>query len=159
MKTIFFSILLVLSAPIMAGFAENGAFFDPDSEVREGIFVTRSASGKISFSFFTTFDDCDYVEVLEVEEYVCEEHHAWFVSGLHPVFVGESVGILHTAIDGETVTVGTYFLNETTTGYALIVVHSGESPFDPDSQIYNTTYDFNTCIVSPDPNCGAIPED
>jgi hypothetical protein len=153
MKYLIVLAILLLSTPTYAA-PENGTFFDPGSEVREGIFVTTSASTKRTFSFFTTLHDCDIVK----EDLECYSHQLWLIADLRSVTLGESIGVASTVIDGDTVTVGTYFLNETATGYTLLIVHSGSSPFAPHTQIYDNLYDFNTCIVSPDPICGVVPD-
>jgi hypothetical protein len=153
MKTLIALALLLLSSPVIAAPPETGTFNDPASEIKEGIFVTTSSSTKRTFSFFTTLHDCDIVK----ESLECYSHQLWLIADLRSVTLGESIGVASTVIDGDTVTVGTYFLNETGTGYTLFIVHSGSSPFDPDTQIYDHLYDFNTCIVSPDPACGVVP--
>ena len=150
MKYIFLAIIL-LSSPAIAAPPGTGTFHDPNTSTKEGIFVTTAASTKRTFAFFTTlFDKC-----LE-ESLDCYSHQLWLVADLRSVTLGESIGVVSTVIDGETVTVGTYFLNETSTGYTLFIVHSGSSPFDPETAIYDNLYDFSECIVSPDPACGAV---
>ena len=155
MKTLIFLITLFVSTGLSAAPPATGTFFDPASEIKEGIFVTTSASTKRTFSFFTTLHECiDVVEV--VDEFECYSEQLWLIADLRAVVLGESIGVVSTVFDGDTVTVGTYFLNETASGYTLFIVHSGSSPFPPETQIYDHLYDFDTCIVSPDPACGLV---
>ena len=153
MKTLIFLVTFLLSSPVIAAPPGTGTFHDPDTSIKEGIFVTTAASTKRTFSFFTTlYDECEVID----EAFECYSHQLWLVADLRSVTLGESIGVVSTVIDGHTVTVGTYFLNETSTGYTLFIVHSGSSPFDPETAIYDNLYDFSECIVSPDPACGAV---
>ncbi len=148
MKKILALILFLFASPAIAAPAATGTFHDPNTEAKEGIFVTTSTSTKRTFAFFTSLWDCD-VETLDE----CSSQQLWIVADLRSVTLGESIGVASTVIDGDTVTVGTYFLNETGTGYTLFLVHSGSSPFKPETPIYDQLYDFSECIVSPDPEC------
>ena len=149
MKTLIALALLFLTAPVLAGPPSEGAFYDPDGDVfGEGIFVTTSLSGKISFSFFTTLSfECDE------ESFDCGSEQAWLVSGLNSVNDGQSQGILSTVVDEEVRDVGWYIFTESDTGYILDVLCADGSPIDCDQHIFTTLFDFNTCIVSADPAC------
>ena len=148
MKSLIALALLLLSTPVFAA-PENGTFWNPESEVIEGMFLTTSASTKVSFSVFTQDWDCHET----IDE--CRAQQAWFVSDLNTMVLGVSQGFLSASFHGMVLVVGTYTLNETDTGYSLRVVASGGTPLNFDHRIYDPSgFNFSTCIVSPDPTCG-----
>ena len=153
MKTLIATAILLLSSPAIAAPPANGEFYDPESPVKEGIFLTTSFfDGKVAFGFFTTDWECEDVVEVELE---CYSHRAWYVSDLNVMFLGESKGVLSTTIDDVIFTVGTYTLREQGGGYTLKVVASFGTPLEIDNRIYDPDgFNFTTCIVSPDPACG-----
>ncbi len=147
MKTLLILILFLFATPAIAAPAQSGAFYDPDGDVfGEGINVTTSLSGKISFILYTTLSDC-------VEEDVCFSERRDFVSGLWPLVEGTSQGVLRTVIDEDIHAVGWYIFSESDTGYTLEILSSEGSPIDSDSHIYHTLFDFSKCIVSSELAC------
>ena len=149
MKSLISIAILLLSSPVLAEPASNGAFWNPDYDVPgTGVTVTTSLSGRVSFILYTTLYDC---EVKTIDE--CNSQRRDFTSGLNPMIEGQSQGILSTMYEDESHDVGWYIFGQSGTGYTLEVLCAKGSPIDCDQHVFTEYFDFNTCIVSDDLAC------
>jgi hypothetical protein len=176
MKTLFSLILLFASTLAVAGPPSDGTFFDPDNP-GEGIDMYTAGDCeiycRIHFKFFTYLkrdDNHKYdAEILIQDDLLVSEQDyrrdryqlAWFTSSAHPMWFGESVGVLYMGDAyqdpdflipyrgrGRALDIGLFVLTQTATGYTLTVLKTGDV-LDDDARIYHTFYNFTDCVFGP----------